>query len=680
MAMAGEIGDIVKCPICLEQYEDPRKLPVCSHTFCKTCVISYVSKLDENAELSENGFPCPFCRTLNPGPKSRDVISTDLEWVNSLEQIKDFAVKTDNTETEQRMKNACDSCIVFGILTKATKICLDCFQLFCVHCSVGRHSGKLYEHHKVKELDEESEGRVKRLRELSDYSRCREHSDIDLNFFCSGDKTACCATCAVVYHRQCDSVVEIDNSHSEEVAKTEIESMKSSVDKLTAFAIEAVEIKKTALSKTKQQIDNIKDTLQDVRRKINQTLDLLEQTVIEQTNATMKKQIIKDDDETSALKQHIADLKNYSTLVETAIECASTTIFHGICQNLNEQIRFLEICILDICETSTYATVELELKVPLQSLLDTESFEAEKIVTITETEPRIQLPAYEGNALLRNHTAVKVYEKSLKENYKAKGSPTFSDIVFVSNEFLFLVDSYNGFCCLANADQEIISSCDLKVKNDVEYQTVPHYCTRLSGSKVAVSVPGQRKIFVLKASSTLSIEYEMTTDYTPQAIYGLKNGDIAVALKGPVAFGIISNDKIPKEKTYFCTDKAGRELKSFEYLAVDEGRKQVIQPCITDKAVYCFDFEGYPKFKYTNANLKETKGVALDNDGNIYVCSNRDKAIHVISPTGKSIRTVKEGIPSWPLAISFKMNGVEFAVTCDTTDYRRATFFKLQPP
>ena len=227
---------------------------------------------------------------------------------------------------------------------------------------------------------------------------------------------------------------------------------------------------------------------------------------------------------------------------------------------------------------------------------------------------------------------------------------------------------------------EIISSCDLKVKRDERYQTVPYFCTRLRDGKVAVSAPGQRKIFVLNASSKLSIANEITTKHNPQAIHGLKNGDIAVAWKDSVAFGIISSNQTPPEKTYFSTDKAGREMKSFEYLAVDEVRKHVIQPCVTDKAVYCFNFEGYPKFKYENANMSNPKGVDLDRDGNIYVCSYNESVIHVLSPNGQYIRTVKDGCPKFPLAISFQKNGKEFAVTHNSSDYRLVTFFKLQAP
>ena len=558
------------------------------------------------------------CLVLFVGPKNHDATSIE-SWANSLERREDLSVKTDNTDNELGLKDECDSCKVFGISTTASKLCADCFQLFCVHCSVGRHSAKLFENHKLKDLDETNKSAIKDLRSLRDFSRCEEHSDNNLNFFCKDDEVACCSTCAIVYHRQCDNVVEINDNRSEQVARTEIESMKALIDKITEFAQKVVEIKKTGLANTKQQIENIKDTLQDVRRKVNETLELLEETVTEKTKATLKKQTIKDEDETSTLKKYIEELKNYSTLVETAIECGSRTQFQGICQNMKKKIDVLEISILDLYEASTNTSVELRLEASLQTLLDIEQFDADKLVTIIKKQSQIQNPDYEGNFLLRNHHAVKVNAKSLKENYIGRASPTFSDIVFLSNDYLVLVDSCNGFCCLANDNYDIISSCDLKLKNDKQYETVPCFCTKLGDGKVAVSAPGQRKIFVLKASNKLSIAYEITTKHTPQAIHGLKNGDIAIAWKNPVAFGIITNTEIPTEKAYFCTDKAGRKLKTFKNLAVDEVRKQVIQPCVTDKAVYCFDFEGYPKFKYENANMSCPRGLDLDRDGNIYM-------------------------------------------------------------
>lgn len=62
--------------------------------------------------------------------------------------------------------------------------------------------------------------------------------------------------------------------------------------------------------------------------------------------------------------------------------------------------------------------------------------------------------------------------------------------------------------------------------------------------------------------------------YKQRAICGLKHGDLAVAGSDPVAVGIISVDEVPEEKVYFRQDKLGRQLKNFEYMAVDERRSR----------------------------------------------------------------------------------------------------------
>lgn len=184
----------------------------------------------------------------------------------------------------------------------------------------------------------------------------------------------------------------------------------------------------------------------------------------------------------------------------------------------------------------------------------------------------------------------------------------------------------------------------------------------------------------MNASEKLKVIREISTSSIPQAIHGLQSGDLAVAWKDPVAFGIISNTEVLQEKTNFCKDKSGRELKSFDYMAVDETRRHVIQPCSSDKAIYCFDFEGHPVFKYTNTSLINARGAAVDKDGNIYACNHSPPCIHIFSPSGRAISIMEENCPKNPLSIAFKRNGEEFAVTQNTGDYRTVTFFKLQKP
>ena len=115
-------------------------------------------------------------------------------------------------------------------------------------------------------------------------------------------------------------------------------------------------------------------------------------------------------------------------------------------------------------------------------------------------------------------------------------------------------------------------------------------------------------------------------------------------------------------------------------MAVDENRSHVVQPCTTDRAVYCFDFNGNPKFKYKGKDNFYPTGVAVDSNRSIFVCDNNNDAIHVISPTGNALCVIQmsEGFPISPLAIGFKKNGEEFAVTQGWQPRRQITFFGFQ--
>ena len=72
----------------------------------------------------------------------------------------------------------------------------------------------------------------------------------------------------------------------------------------------------------------------------------------------------------------------------------------------------------------------------------------------------------------------------------------------------------------------------------------------------------------------------------------------------------------------------------------------------------------------------------MDGYGIVFVCDYNNDVIHVISPTGNALRVIQEseGCPEGPLAIGFKKNGEEFAVTKSWSSYRQVTFFGFKKP
>lgn len=114
-----------------------------------------------------------------------------------------------------------------------------------------------------------------------------------------------------------------------------------------------------------------------------------------------------------------------------------------------------------------------------------------------------------------------------------------------------------------------------------------------------------------------------------------------VSWEDPVAFGLLAlNGCSYDEKVYFDRDANGRIFRCINYMAVDEKRAHIVQPCSLDQAVYCFDFQGIPKFTYSHQNLSYPRRVAIDHEGNIFVCDYSNSVIHVLSEQGQLVRLI----------------------------------------
>ena len=161
----------------------------------------------------------------------------------------------------------------------------------------------------------------------------------------------------------------------------------------------------------------------------------------------------------------------------------------------------------------------------------------------------------------------------------------------------------------------------------------------------------------------MTFKGEVICSRVPKALCALGSYEIAMSWEKPVAFGIISiQGGTYSEECYFTKDKSGRELKSFDFMAVDRKLRQVIQTCTVDKAVHCFSFDGEPIFTFKNEELKEPRGVAVGCDSIIFVCNSiRRGSIFMLSQNGLLFKTIKEQCLECPLAIAVK--GSRFAVS-----------------
>lgn len=270
--------------------------------------------------------------------------------------------------------------------------------------------------------------------------------------------------------------------------------------------------------------------------------------------------------------------------------------------------------------------------------------------------------------------------------------PRYNSITFLPDNGLVLTDSYYGICLLVDANSQLADSISFGVNEVTEQSHIDeNYINSayLTNCLIAISILNECKIcFVLPSNGKLEKISEIHCKHTPTAIHGLRNSDLCVLWENPKAFGIISLcGGLYQEKAYFERDSDGKVVWHNKRMAIDEDKGHVV--CLYAKTVYpnwkitkivSYDFNGNRIFENDHAEIIDPRGVALDADGNIYICDMFKGGIHVCSPEGLHIRMIQESCIKRPLGIGFSKSMNMFAVTQGNPDYQQVVMFSIGPP
>ena len=193
------LSELTKCPICLEDYTDPRSLP-CLHTFCCECLKSQCQD-----KLGGDEILCPVCRNSCRIPQAGIATFPLNFFVNDL-------LYTQNTASLAADKLLlCDVCaeVSEGETTDillAAKYCVDCSQRVCDKCS-KIHANMKTGAHLVVTLGENMSSELIHLRKRP----CMEHKDETVKLYCNDCKTNLCYMCFAMKHKE-HNIVEISEA------------------------------------------------------------------------------------------------------------------------------------------------------------------------------------------------------------------------------------------------------------------------------------------------------------------------------------------------------------------------------------------------------------------------------------------------------------------------------------
>ena len=183
-----KLEEQLTCPICLEQYTNPKFLP-CFHSFCSKCLENVPLELQQGSY----NLPCPTCRS--PCQLSQQGVQAlpSSFTINNLSEVYNLMKKVSGNRHA-----SCDRCRSFD----ADHYCKQCGKFLCQLCLVNHN--EWMNDHETLGLDEV----VNAAYQLSAQAKpeatiCADHGKL-LEIFCETCEELICHLCTVKKHKDHD--------------------------------------------------------------------------------------------------------------------------------------------------------------------------------------------------------------------------------------------------------------------------------------------------------------------------------------------------------------------------------------------------------------------------------------------------------------------------------------------
>ena len=617
--------NLLKCSICLDTFQVPKYLP-CLHTFCESCVTTFVSSSIEN-QSTTNNFKCPICR--------RTVILGDLKnniaaWAKSL-PLNNVIVSMVDKQAMTQSEKRCDPCQFNTESVKAVSWCPTCEEGLCKSCQKSHRSFKISSSHVIVPLEEMSSDKM--FLGIRGINYCSEHSGKIIEVYCADHSRPCCALCGTFSHRKCESVISIDTAAAGIKQSTKAVDLSNELQQKSKHIDEMIENRKENIGVMERKTGDILANIDDVKDVVIKHLNEVADKMKEKVTSSKKNTVITLSDEVTELSSIKCTVENWKVILDTCVQ-------HDSEQNCLVEIDRITRKNFDLNKEMKEAI--LQPRNPLVTF-ETNKFLCEFQANV-ESFGDLTLDSFlKTNGILGQVNFVSGSIKILKTieiDTNKTGTRRITGI-FVPT-FLILTDSINRQVIKYNENYVYLSSLSLPKE--------PSDITSMDEDSVAVASFSSDDIYLINIKTmTLTKTIQVST-----TLHGLQyvDGEFVVARKGTLTW--LSATGLQLRESQNHTDAwFVRSLSKSSYICAD-GYTAVSHTKDERK-----------HFTYSSPKLSNPRGIDVDMEDNIYIVGLSSNNIHQITSEGKHIRTISTtdfGI-SLPWVLRFNPKSAVFLLT-----------------
>eukprot|EP00667_Euglena_gracilis_P007564 EG_transcript_7647 len=274
--MQHALAEEVRCPVCLDLFEDPVVL-ACPHTVCRSCAAQQMSFQQTSTLCSATAatFPCPLCRQPTPLPHGVAALPRNHHLGNVADQLRRHGPPPATTAATAVTATTTAGLICGRCEQQAAACgCQTCGSLLCSPCRAAVHVGALARHPVTD---------VEAFQVAAEQAKlvCQEHKQ-PLKLYCPRCTQLVCFACGLFGLHQGHGCVPV-----EEAGLPVVEDMEGAVRALAAETGQWM----VGLEQARAEVETagqsneaeLKDLLAKVQDHTHQFLELLaqQQTLVE---------------------------------------------------------------------------------------------------------------------------------------------------------------------------------------------------------------------------------------------------------------------------------------------------------------------------------------------------------------------------------------------------------------
>ncbi|CAC5390081.1 unnamed protein product [Mytilus coruscus] len=249
-------------------------------------------------------------------------------WASSLPG-NHFIVSMIDRKAMKNSEKLCDACSMKSVSQKAMSWCTICEKAYCTTCEANHKTFKVSRNHKIVPIKDMNEDMS--ILNICAFVACDEHPDKTIEIYCMDHSQPCCTICATVHHRKCEQVITIDKAISGVKDSTKAKELTKKIKETSYKLEEIIQNRNQNTTNFKKEIDVVLVEITNMRKKLNENLDKLENKMREEVNSVRKDNVLRlseESTELSALKNTVCFGRLHFNKQRSSLPGSKTINFH----------------------------------------------------------------------------------------------------------------------------------------------------------------------------------------------------------------------------------------------------------------------------------------------------------------------------------------------------------------